>query len=43
MLSSENERVYIHDFNDIAIPIIFSAWWVAMKVGLKRLIALNNS
>jgi hypothetical protein len=43
MISSKNELVFIRDFNDLTLQIIFDAWWASMTVGSKCPIALNNS
>jgi hypothetical protein len=43
MLSSNNEPVFIHDFSDLTLQIIFHAWWGSMNIGSKRPIAWNNS
>jgi len=43
MISSKNERVCIRDLSDLALQIIFNAWWASMNVGWKRPIAWNNS
>jgi len=43
VISSKNERVFICDFSDLTLQIIFDAWWASMNVGLKRPVASNNS
>jgi hypothetical protein len=43
MISSKNDRVFIHDLSDPTIQIVFGVWWASMNVGSKRLIAWNNS
>jgi hypothetical protein len=43
MISSNNERVFIHDLSNLTLQIIFNAWWASMNVGLKQPIAWNNS
>jgi hypothetical protein len=43
IISSKNERVFIHDLSDLILQISFDAWWGSMNVGSKRLIAWNNS
>jgi len=43
MISSINEHVFIHDFSDLTLQIIFDARWASMNVGSKRPIAWNNS
>jgi len=43
MISSKNETVFIHDFSDRTLQIIFDASWATMNVGLKRSIAWNTS
>jgi len=43
MISSKNERVFIHDLSDLTLQIIFDAWWAFMNVRSKRPIAWNIS
>ena len=43
MISSKNERVFIRDFSDLTLQIIFDAWWASINEGSKRPIAWNNS
>jgi len=43
MISSNNERVFICDLNNLTLQIIFDAWWASMNVGSKRCIAWKNS
>ena len=43
MISSNNERVFIGDLNDLTLQIIFDAWWASMNVGSKGSIAWKNS
>jgi len=43
MISSKNERVFIHDLSDLTLQIIFDAWWASMNVGWKRPIAWKYS
>jgi len=43
MISSKNERVFIHDLSDLTLQSIFDAWWASMGVGSRRPIAGNNS
>ena len=43
MISSKNERVFIHDLSDLTLQIIFDAWWASIDIDLKRPIAWNNS
>jgi len=43
MISSKNERVFIHVLSDLILQIIFDAWWVSINVGSKRPIAWKNS
>jgi len=43
MISSKNERVFIRDWRDLTLQIIFDAWWASMNVGSKRPIAWKNS
>jgi len=43
MISSNNERVFICDLNDLTLQIIFDGWWASMNVGLKCSIACKNS
>jgi len=43
MISSKNERVFIHDLNDLTLQIIFEAWWTSMNEDSKLSIASNNS
>jgi len=43
MISSKDECVFIHDYSDLTLQIIFHGWWASMKEGLKRLIAWNIS
>jgi hypothetical protein len=43
MISSKNERVFIRDFSNLTLQIIFDTWWASMNVGSKRPIAWNNS
>ena len=42
MISSKNERVFIHDLSDHTRQIIFDAWWASMNVDSKGPIAWNN-
>jgi len=43
MISSKNGRVFIHDLSDLALQIIFDAWWASMNEGLKQPINWNSS
>jgi hypothetical protein len=43
MISSRNEHVFIRDFTNHILQIIFNAWWALMNVGMKRRIAWKNS
>jgi len=43
MISSKNERVFIHDLNDLTLQIIFDAWWGSVNLGSKRSIGWKNS
>jgi len=43
MISSNNERLFIHDLSDLTLQIIFDAWLASMKVGSKCPIAWNHS
>jgi len=43
MISSKNEQVFIRHFSDLALQIIFDAWWASINVGSKRPIAWNAS
>jgi hypothetical protein len=43
MISSKNERVFIRDLSDLALKIIFDAWWASMNEGSKQHIAWNDS
>jgi len=43
MISSNNERIFICDLNDLTIQIIFDTWWTSMNVDSKLSIAWNNS
>jgi len=43
IISSNNERVFIHDLSDLTLKIIFDAWWASMNVGSKRPTAANDS
>jgi len=43
MMSSKNERVFIHDLSDLTLQIIFDVWCASMNVGSKRPIAWKNS
>jgi len=43
MLWSINEPVFIGDLSDIALQIIFNAWWALLNVGSKWPFSLNNS
>ena len=43
MISSKNERYFIRDVSDLALQIIFNAWWASMNVCSKRPIAWKNS
>jgi hypothetical protein len=43
MISSKNDRVFIHDLSDLILQIIFDAWWASMNEVWKRPIAWNNS
>ena len=43
MITSENERVFIHDFSDLTLQIIFDAEWASISVGSKCSIASNHS
>ena len=36
MISSKNECVFIHDFSDLGLQIVFDTWWPFMHVGRKR-------
>jgi hypothetical protein len=42
IISSKNERVFIRDFSDLTLQIIFDACWASMNVGSKRPIAWKN-
>jgi hypothetical protein len=43
MISSKKEHVFIRDWNDLTLQIIFDAWWASMNIGSKRPIPWNNS
>jgi len=43
MISSKNERVFIHDLRDLTLQIMFDAWWASMTINSKRPDAWNNS
>jgi len=43
MISSENERVFNHDFSHHTVHIIIDAWWASIKVGSNHPIGSNNS
>jgi len=43
MICSKNEHVFICNFSDLALQIIFDAWWASMNIRSKRPIALNAS
>jgi hypothetical protein len=43
VISSKNERVFIHDLSDLTLKIIFDAWWASINVGSKGPIAWNNT
>jgi len=43
MISSKNERVFIHDWSDLTLQLISDAWWASMNVDSKRHIAWKNS
>jgi len=43
MISSINERVFIHHLSEHILQNIFDAWWASMNEGSKRPIAWNNS
>jgi hypothetical protein len=43
MISSKNERVFVHDWSDVTLQIIFDGWWASMNVCSKRPIAGKNS
>ena len=43
IISSKNERVFIHDLSDLTLQFIVHAWWASMNVGSKQPIAWNNS
>jgi len=43
VISSKNERVFIHDLSDLTLQIIFDVWWASMNVGSKKPIAWKNS
>jgi hypothetical protein len=43
MISSNNERVLIHDLNDHTLPIIFHTWWAFLNVGSKHSVAWNTA
>jgi len=43
MISSKNEHVFICDFGNLTLQIIFNACWASMNVASKRLTPWNNS
>jgi len=43
MISSKNQHVFIRDWSDLTLQIIFNAWGASINVGSKRPIAWNNS
>jgi hypothetical protein len=43
MISSKNEHVFIRILSDIALHIIFDAWWASMYIGPKSSIGWDNS
>jgi len=43
MISSENDRVFIRDLNNLTLHIIFNAWWASMNVCSKGSTAWKNS
>jgi hypothetical protein len=42
-ISSQKEGVFIRDLSDFTLQIILNDWLASMNIGLKRLIALDNS
>jgi len=43
MISSKNDRDFIHDVSDLTLHIIFDARWASRNVGLKCPIVSNDS
>jgi hypothetical protein len=43
MISSKIDCIFICDLSDLALQIVFNAWWASINVGSKRPIAWNNS
>ena len=43
MISSKNEPVFIRNFSDLTMQIIFDDWWASMNEGSKQPVAWNNS
>jgi hypothetical protein len=41
MVFSKNERVFIRDFRDLTLQIVFDAWWASINVESKRPSAWN--
>jgi hypothetical protein len=39
MISSKNERVFVRDFSDLTLQLIFDAWKASMNVDSKQPIA----
>jgi len=42
MISSKNECVFIRDWSDLSLQVVFDDWWASSNVGSKLPIALNN-
>jgi hypothetical protein len=42
IISSKNERVFIHDLSDLTLQIILDAWWPSTNVDSKGPITCNN-
>ena len=43
VISSKNERVFIHKVSDLTLQIIFDAWWDSINEGSKWPIPWNSS
>jgi hypothetical protein len=43
MITGKIQLVFIHEFSDLSLQIIFDTWWVSWNLSSKHPIAWNNS
>jgi len=43
LISTKNKHVFVRDFSNLTLQIMFDAWWTLVNVRLQSLIGWNNS